>query len=178
VRPSAAPASTTGPVVLNSGSAVAPAPALASTVGATTFAGGARFAFEINSTTAAPGVGWDLLSISGALTITATPANPFIIDLTSLNLSNTAALLSNFNAANSYSWQFVSTTGGVTGFSAGAFRYNASQFQNSLGAGHFFVSESSGNLFLNFTPVPEPSTYALLALGLGVIVFVARRRRS
>jgi hypothetical protein len=30
---------------------------------------------------------------------------------------------------------------------------------------------------LNFTPVPEPSTYALMALGLGLIGWVAWRRR-
>jgi len=32
---------------------------------------------------------------------------------------------------------------------------------------------------LGFTPVPEPSTYAMMALGIGVIGFMAwRRRRS
>lgn len=168
---------TTGPLVLNSGSAVAPgaSPGILS-VGATTFAGGARFAFEINSVTGTAGTSWDLLGISGALTITATVGNPFIVDLTSLNLSNTAALVSNFNAANSYSWLFASASGGVTGFSAGVFQYNASAFQNNLNGGSFFVSNVGNDLFLNFTPVPEPSTYALLALGLGVIVVLSRRR--
>jgi len=35
-----------------------------------------------------------------------------------------------------------------------------------------------GALRLSVTPVPEPSTYALLFAGLGVIGLVARRRRS
>lgn len=167
-----------GPLFVNSGGTVAPGASPGTlAVGATTFAGAGRFAFEINSVTGTAGTNWDLLSISGALTITATPGNPFIVDLTSLNLSNTAALVSNFNAADSYSWLFASASGGVTGFSAGAFQYNASAFQNSLGGGSFFVSNVGNDLFLNFTPVPEPSTYALMALGLGVIVLLARRRR-
>ena len=31
---------------------------------------------------------------------------------------------------------------------------------------------------LSVSPVPEPSTYALMLAGLGVLGFVARRRRS
>jgi hypothetical protein len=30
---------------------------------------------------------------------------------------------------------------------------------------------------LNFTPVPEPSTWALMATGLGALVAAVRRRR-
>lgn len=38
---------------------------------------------------------------------------------------------------------------------------------------------TAGNSFtLSTAPVPEPSTYALLALGLGVVGVVARRRRA
>lgn len=167
-----------GPLFVNSGGSVAPGSSPGKlSVGATTFAGAGRFTFDINSVTGTVGTNWDLLSISGALTITATSGNPFIVDLTSLDLSNTAALVSNFNAGSFYSWKFVQTTGGITGFSAGAFQYNASAFQNSLGGGSFFVSNVGNDLFLNFTPVPEPSTYALMALGLGVIVVLARRRR-
>ena len=167
-----------GPLFVNSGGTVAPGASPGTlAVGATTFAGAGRFAFEINSVTGTAGTNWDLLSISGALTITATPGNPFIVDLTSLNLSNTAALVSNFNAANSYSWLFASASGGVTGFASNAFQINKGNFLNALGGGSFFVSNTGNDLFVNFTPVPEPSTYALMALGLGVIVLLARRRR-
>jgi autotransporter-associated beta strand protein len=168
-----------GPLVVNAGGAVAPgaSPGILS-VGATTFAGAGTFSFEINNSVGTAGSQWDLLSISGALNITATPANPFVVNLTSLTLSNTAGLLDGFNSANPYSWKFVQTTGGITGFSAGAFQYNAGSFENNLNGGSFFVSKISNDLFLNFTPVPEPSTYALMALGLGVIVLLARRRRS
>ncbi|MBC7368291.1 MAG: autotransporter-associated beta strand repeat-containing protein, partial [Undibacterium sp.] len=171
--------STTGPLVLNPGGTVSPgaSPGILS-VGATTFAGAANFTFEINNTVGTAGTQWDLLSISGALNITASAGTPFVINLTSLDLVNTAGLLTNFNNTNSYSWLFVTTTTGITGFSAGAFKYNASAFQNSLGLGHFFVSNVGNDLFVNFTPVPEPSTYALLALGLGVIVVLSRHRRS
>lgn len=168
-----------GPVFVNSDGSVSPGNSPgALSVGATTFAGGGSFAFEINSVTGTPGTPWDLLSVSGALNIAATVGAPFIINLTSLTLSNTAGLVSDFNNANSYAWKFVQTSGGVTGFSAGAFQYNATNFQNSLGGGSFFVSNLGNDLFLNFKPVPEPSTYALMALGLGGIVLLARRRRS
>ncbi len=168
-----------GPVTVSTGGTVSPGASPGTlSVGATTFSGGGNFDFDINNTAGTPGSQWDLLSISGALTITATSATPFNVKLYSLDLSNNSALVANFNNANSYSWKFVQTSGGITGFASDAFQFNTSNFQNSLGTGHFFVSNIGNDLFVNFTPVPEPSTYALMALGLGLIVVLARRRRS
>jgi len=169
----------TGPLVLNSGGIVSPGASPGTlNVGATTFAGNAHFAFEINNATGTAGTHWDLLSVSGALTISANSGNPFIIDVKSLDSGNVVGLTPNFSSSGTYAWPFLSASGGITGFAANAFTIDRSQFQNSIGIGSFYVSQSGNNLSLNFIPIPEPSTYALLAVGLGVIVTLARRRRS
>ena len=169
-----------GPVFVNSGGSISPgnSPGILN-VGPTTFAGGGSFAFEMNSVAGTPGTQWDLMSVSGALTITATAGSPFTINLTSLTLGNAAGIVSNFVNTNSYlsTWKFVETSGGVTGFTANAFQFDTTNFLNPLGTGSFFVSNIGNDLFVNFAPVPEPSTYVLMALGLGLIVILARRRR-
>ncbi|MBC7367379.1 MAG: autotransporter-associated beta strand repeat-containing protein, partial [Undibacterium sp.] len=169
----------TGPLFLNSGGIVSPGliPGTLN-VGATTFAGGSKFDFKINDATGAVNTSWNLLNISGGLTLTATSGNPFIVNLSSLTLGNLAGTAANFNSSLSYNWQFVTASAGVTGFDATAFQFNTSLFQNSLGTGNFYVSQSGNSLLLNFTPVPEPATWALLALGLSPIVLVLRRRRA
>jgi hypothetical protein len=53
-------------------------------------------------------------------------------------------------------------------------------FLNPLGGGSFSLTLDGENnaLFLNFTPVPEPSTYALLSLGLiGILLTAGGWRR-
>ena len=49
-----------------------------------------------------------------------------------------------------------------------------------LGGGSFSLSlnNAATTLTLNFVPVPEPATYALLALGALVVFFTVRRRRA
>jgi hypothetical protein len=169
----------TGPLVLNTGATVAPGNSPGTlTVGATTFSSGATFAFDINDANGSAGTSWDVLKITGPLTVSATTASPFIINLVSLDFGNQGGLLSNFDPMQAYAWQFVSTTGGIAGFSADAFRYNASQFQNGLNGGIFSVSQLGNNLVLNFTPIPEPSTWALLISGLGVLACSVLRRRK
>jgi fibronectin-binding autotransporter adhesin len=169
----------TGPLQLNSGGILSPGASPGNlTVGPTTWAGDAHFTFEINDGNGTAGSQWDLLTISGALTINATPGNPFILDLVSLTTSNAAGLLLNFDPANAASWVFATASGGIAGFETGAFQYNTSQFQNGLADGHFFVSQSGNNLLLNFTPVPEPSTWAMLGAGLGLLLLFGRRRKA
>jgi hypothetical protein len=68
------------------------------------------------------------------------------------------------------------------GFDPAKFFLDVSLFQTNLGTGHdagaFALSLSGNNLMVNFTAVPEPSTYALMALGLGIIGWTVWRRRA
>ncbi|MCX6948094.1 MAG: autotransporter-associated beta strand repeat-containing protein [Opitutae bacterium] len=167
-----------GALMINDGGSVSPgaSPGQLQVGGGTTFAGGGRYVFEINNTVGTAGTNWDLLSISGSLTISATVNTPFVLDLVSLTAGNANGALADFNSANAYSWKFVTTTTGITGFSAGAFQYNASNFANNLDIGHFYVSQTGNDLYLNFTPVPEPTTWVLLSLGLSSVLLSLRRK--
>jgi T5SS/PEP-CTERM-associated repeat protein/autotransporter-associated beta strand protein len=144
-----------------------------------TFGGGGTYDWQIQSVAGAAGTSWDLVSVNGALTITATSGSPFVIKLFSLNVDGVAGSVGDFNSANPYSWTIASATGGINsvgGFNPQDFTIDASGFQNSLGIGSFFVTDNGSNLMMNFTPVPEPSTYGLMAAGLLVLFW--RRRKT
>lgn len=148
-------------------------------VGATTFGNSGQFDFAIKKAEGGIlGSDLSLLSISGALTITADANCRFVVNLYSATDSG-AGLLADFDPAGTYSWMFASATGGVSGFAANAFQVNTANFQNSF-AGDFSVGNIGDNLFVNYTPVvvPEPSTWALLTMGLSLVGWVARRRRN
>ncbi len=143
-----------------------------------TLAGGGTLDFEVQSAAGPAGTGYDLLSISGAaLNLTATSGSPFTLRIISLNPSGTAGAVSDFSSGNSYAWTIATSSAGITGFAANAFVVDTSAFSNSLGVGSFSLSQSGNNLVLNFSPVPEPSTYALLLFGVGALGLRAWRRR-
>ena len=157
--------------------------------GTLTFTAGLTFApagtlnFEVQSAAGPAGTGYDLLSISGAaLDISATNGTPFTLKLISLNAGGTAGNVSDFSSASNYSWIVATSTAGITNFAANKFVIDTSSFGNSLGIGSFSLLQgvSGGNpaLFLNFTSVPEPSTYALMIMGLGAVFISVRRRNS
>jgi fibronectin-binding autotransporter adhesin len=165
-----------GGLLINAGGKVAPGLAAGHlTAGATTFAGGGGYVFEINDASGTAGTNWDLLSVSGILAVSATSGSPFQVGLSSLTLSNNPGLLTNFNGGLPYSWQFASATGGITGFSAAAFSVDTSSFQNAF-TGTFSVTQTGNDLFLNYAPVPEPSTWALMLTGALALAVGARRR--
>jgi len=83
----------------------------------------------------------------------------------------------NFNSGSSYSWMFATSSTAITGFNAGAFNLVTSGFSNSTGSGVFSFTEVGDNLYLNFTPVPEPSTWALMGTGLVALLLPAALRR-
>jgi autotransporter-associated beta strand protein len=148
--------------------------------GATTWTNGGTFVFEINDATGAEGstsAGWDLLNAS-SLNITA-GSGQFTMQLVSLNALQAAGQAQNFSDGTSYSWLFVDAGASITGFSASQFVLDATAFQNPH-TGNFSISQGIGvnddKLYINYTAVPEPATWALLAFSLTTVMVLRRRR--
>jgi hypothetical protein len=137
---------------------------------------GGAYTFDLMNASGTAGTGYDTINVAGNLTIAATPASPFTIAVESINPATGTPGLATFNNSQPYSWKLLSA-GTLTGFSASDFVVNDSSFANSLGIGSFFVSSGGNDVFLNFTPVPEPSTWAMMAAGLALLAVAAWRRR-
>jgi hypothetical protein len=162
------------PLTIDTGDTLAPGASVGSlATAAQTWADGGRFQLELADAGGLPGAGWDLVNINGALQLGATGGS-FTLELRTLTTGGAAGLMQGFDPAQSYSWRFASATGGISQFASEDFTIDASGFQNPLAGGSFRVGQIGGDLFLNFTPVPEPSTAVLLSLG-GAWYF--RRRR-
>ncbi|MBI5766900.1 MAG: PEP-CTERM sorting domain-containing protein [Verrucomicrobia bacterium] len=140
-----------------------------------------------------PGDTIGTLTIQGNLTLLAT--STLLIDLAGtgqgstfdhLSVSGTATVGGNLNLSLAQSFplynlpagtQFtVLTAGTLTGaFSNAA---NGTRLTTTAGDGSFLVNYAGNSVVLsNFVPIPEPSTYALLACGLGALALVAHRRK-
>jgi len=158
----------TGALTFN-GSAIASGPTLA-------LASGGQLNWQVMDATNASG-GWDTLTVNGTLAFTATPLAPFNLKLITISSDGANGLAGNFSSSLSYSWPIFTATS-ITGFNASAFTFDLSGFSNSTGIGFFNLSlnPAGTSVLLNFTPVPEPSSYALFALG-GATLFAALRRR-
>jgi fibronectin-binding autotransporter adhesin len=155
------------------------------TAGATTFGPGGSYTWQIND--ASPGgagatTGWDLLSISGALNVTATSSSPFTLTLASLTSGNLAGSVIDFNPSQNSSYTVATASGGIGGFNANQFVIDATGFSNATNGGTWSLTAVGNDLNLNFTAsaIPEPSTYAALAgtFALGLAACRKRRRRQ
>ena len=147
--------------------------------GSQTWAPGGTYQWEIQDVDAGPGTGWDLVNITGTLDITATPAQPFVIDVVSLGAGGLPGLVGDFDPLGVYSWEIARTTDGVTGFSPEKFLLDLGDFQNYWHGGRWWVSlgNQGNSVFLNYA-IPEPSSglLALLALGaLGLWRWLSRK---
>lgn len=138
--------------------------------------------WHIQNPAGAPGDGFDHIVVStpSTLVINATEGDPFSIKVISLNTGGTGGLLGGLLPGQSFAWTLISSLS-TTGFNPAKFALDVSLFQTNLGnglaAGDFSLALSGNNVVLNFTAVPEPSTYALMGLGLTFIGWTVWRRR-
>jgi autotransporter-associated beta strand protein len=139
------------------------------------FVGGA-FHFQLYDAAGAPGIGWGEVTATGGMDFTGATANSITFNVVSVNSTGQSANTLNFNSVVGYSWTFA-TASSITSFSAADFNIITSGFTNGTGGGIFSVSQVGNNLDLNFTPVPEPSTWAMMGLGSAAIGLLAWRRR-
>lgn len=178
-----------GTVTVSSGGTLSPgnSPGLL-TQGATTLNGGGNYNWQIVDATGIAGAGFDSINLTtgSALTLNNSSGDTFKINLWSLSSigPDVNGDATNFSNASDYSWTLISTDQTISSFSADKFTINVAAingtngFTNALAGGTFSVSLSldQTDLVLNYTAVPEPSTWLLLA-GTGTFFMIMRRRR-
>ena len=121
---------------------------------------GVNYNWQMMSGTGVAGAtdAWDLLAVSGTLSIDSTSADPFKINLATV--SGTAAAsgsATNFDPLANYSWTIATAAGGITGFASDKFLITSSAtngsggFVNDLAGGTFSLAQSGNDLNLVFT---------------------------
>ncbi|MDY0145345.1 MAG: autotransporter-associated beta strand repeat-containing protein, partial [Kiritimatiellia bacterium] len=104
---------------------------------------GGALRFDITSATGTAGVNWDLITCSDDITVDATELMPFTVQVVGAPIG--------FNAAVSKSWKIIDASAGVVnGFAANKFTVDATGFTSAMGGGGFTVTESGGDLYLEF----------------------------
>jgi hypothetical protein len=124
------------------------------------------FANQANGT-AGTSPGWSLQKMN-TLTIVATAADPFRLDLVTL-AGNAVGNMAKFDPTRPFSWEIVRTDHGITGWNGTAKIFinwqavanqGANLFQNPVFNGIFTVTQTGNSLYLNFTPMGSTGGFA------------------
>ncbi len=129
-----------------------------------------------NFTGTTAGTDFDQISITGSLNLTG-GSGAYVLDLNSLTAGNAPGNVGGFSDVNR-TWTILTTTTGITGFNASNWTIATTNFTSSPAwTGAWSITQSVNDLTLNYTAVPEPSTWFLVALS-GTFFMVMRRRRQ
>ncbi len=154
-----------------------------------TLQSGAIYEWNLQDPNGCAGTGWDLVSISNYtatlhIDSTTTLGSQLTLKLISLNGSGVAGAASGLVEYHTYTWKIFDGGGTAIAYANGSFdptlfKIDSTGFLTGIGTGEgiFTLTTDAYSIYLNFTPVPEPSTYALLALGLGTTGLAAWRKR-
>jgi autotransporter-associated beta strand protein len=185
-----------GGLIVTTGGTISPgnSPGNFTVAGNMLWNGGGNYNWQVLGTTntsgAAAGTTWDLITVTGALDLTAlTTSSKFNINLWSLSsaLPDTNGNIADFNPTTSYEWLAVSASN-ITGFNAAHFAVNVGAangtggFSNPLDGSYVFgVRQDGGNLYVTYgsaAPIPEPGTWAAMAIFAGGAAYAGWRRRK
>ena len=172
---------TVGALTMNAGSSLNPGDTIGKlTASLASFAAGSTYNFGIASVTGAAGTAADLISVTGALNLSA------ITSSSKMNLVLQSLSLAGFNVDSQYSWT-LAEAGSFTGagWAAGTdvtdrFTITSTAFNDGTQPGRGFnvkTASEGGLVKLVLNAVPEPTTGSLFFMA-GMLWAMNRRRRS
>ncbi len=180
-----------GDTMILSGGTLSPgnSPGTLNIAGDIDWLGGGNYNWQIADAAGTAGLSWDLISVSGALDLSAlTSSSEFKINLWSLSGvdPDVNGNANNFDPSRNHTWTIARAFGGITGYTgADQFLVNIGAangtggFANLLEDGTFAVLQSGNDLNLVFTsstPIPEPGTWAAAALLAAGTTFMRWRK--
>jgi hypothetical protein len=115
------------------------------------FGPGGSYTWNLGTATGTAGTDWDLLTVTGDLTISASNGAPTANQFTMQLVSPPGGVAGFVNTA-SYVWPVATVSGTILGFHSAKFHLDATGIVNALGGGEFSMRLNGRSLEVVFTP--------------------------